>query len=68
VQEQTEVTQEEMQQALQKMLVEVKRKMKPNSKNDLIRIICALSVDNFALKVELEQLKQQLSTNEEKNA
>lgn len=41
-------------QAVEKMLQEVKRKLKPESKNNLIRTICALLIDNYALKLELQ--------------
>jgi len=41
-------------QAVEKMLQEVKRKLKPESKNSLIRTICALLIDNYALKLELQ--------------
>lgn len=41
---------------LEQMLLEVKKKLKPESKNELIRIIAALLVDNFTLKTQLEAL------------
>lgn len=37
-------------QEMVRMLAEVKRKLKPCSKNELIRTICALLVDNYLLK------------------
>ena len=43
---QEQVASQELQKQLQDMLIEVKRKMKPNSKNELIRIIGALLLDN----------------------
>jgi hypothetical protein len=49
---------------LQKMLIEVKRKLKGESKNELIRIIGALLLDNYALKMHLES---QMSNKEESN-
>jgi hypothetical protein len=42
---------------LGKMLSEVKRKLKPESKNELIRIISALLLDNYALKMQIVALQ-----------
>ena len=42
---------------LEKMLIEVKRKLKTESKNELIRLVGALLVENYALKLNLEQLR-----------
>lgn len=41
---------------MQRMLIEVKRKFKSESKNGLIRIMSALLVDNFMLKTQIDQL------------
>lgn len=49
----------EVQAALQTMLAEVKRKLKPESKNELIRIIGALLVDNYSLKTQLQAIQEQ---------
>lgn len=48
---------DEAREALELMMADVKRKMKPLSKNELIRTICALLVDNYTLKVELQAVK-----------
>lgn len=50
-------SQEEVQAAMTKMLQEVKKKMKVESKNELIRIIGALLLDNYALKIHLADLQ-----------
>jgi hypothetical protein len=55
----------EVQAALQTMLAEVKRKLKPESKNELIRIIGALLVDNYSLKMQLQALQPQESVSNE---
>lgn len=55
--EQQKEAQQELQASLEKMLFEVKRKLKSNSKNELIRTICALLVDNYALKVQVQSLQ-----------
>lgn len=44
---------------LRGMLLEVKRKLKGESKNELLRIIGALLLDNYALKMNLEAQKTQ---------
>lgn len=49
----------EFQAGLKQMIAEVKRKLKPESKNELLRIISALLVDNYMLKLQLEQLTAQ---------
>lgn len=46
--------QELLQEELQKMLREVKQKLKGESKNELLRIIGALLLDNYTLKLHLE--------------
>lgn len=45
--------------AFQRHLAEVKTAMKPKGKNELIAIISALLVDNYALKQALEARKPQ---------
>lgn len=61
--------QAQLQQELQVMLSEVKRKLKPESKNELIRIIGALLLDNYALKMQIAELqpKQESENNENNN-
>lgn len=61
--------QAQLQQELQVMLSEVKRKLKPESKNELIRIIGALLLDNYALKMQIVELqpKQESENNENNN-
>ena len=59
---QEQVASQELQKELQHMLIEVKRKMKPNSKNELIRIIGALLLDNYALKMQLAQKEEKNET------
>lgn len=49
----------QMQAELQRMLSEVKKKMKCESKNELIRIIGALLLDNYALKMRLAASQQE---------
>lgn len=44
---------------LQRMFTEVKRHYKPMSKNDLIRTIGALLVDNYVMKTKLDQLESE---------
>lgn len=46
---------DQMQQQLERMVREVKQTMKPKSKNELIRIISALALDNFILKAQLQE-------------
>lgn len=58
-------TQEQLEAELRGMLLEVKRKLKGESKNELLRIIGALLLDNYALKLHLEAAMQQ--NKEEKN-
>lgn len=48
----------EVRAAMQKMQQDVKRKLKTESKNELIRIIGALLMDNYALKLQLAELQQ----------
>ena len=43
---------------LERMMSEVKRKLKPESKNQLIRTICALLLDNYMLKAKVAELNQ----------
>lgn len=50
-------TQEQLETELRGMLLEVKRKLKGESKNELLRIIGALLLDNYALKLQLEAAK-----------
>jgi hypothetical protein len=50
---------------LQTMLHEVKRSLKPHSKNELIRIVSALLLENFNLKQELTQLQAPQSESKE---
>lgn len=50
---QPETTEQIVNYELGKMLSEVKRKLKPESKNELIRIISALLLDNYALKMQI---------------
>lgn len=57
----------QVQAELQTMLAEVKRKLKPESKNELIRIIGALLLDNYALKLQVVELNNQLNKGEENN-
>ena len=47
-----------IQDELKQMMAEVKRKLKPQSKNELIRTIGALLLDNYALKMQLAELTQ----------
>lgn len=54
--EQETQAQELLHDELQKMLREVKQKLKGESKNELLRIIGALLLDNYALKMQLELL------------
>lgn len=49
------MTQENPQAEIQRMLAQVKAKLKPESKNELIRIIGALLLDNYTLKMHLQQ-------------
>lgn len=49
----------EVQVELQRMLVEVRKKLKGQSKNELIRIIGALLLDNYSLKMLAAQAKQE---------
>lgn len=49
--------QEQIRTQLQRMTAEIKRDMKPKSKNELIRIISALALDNFVLKTQLAELQ-----------
>ena len=56
---------EAVQAELQKMLLEVKRKLKNESKNELIRIIGALLLDNYALKIHLEEANSKLEVKNE---
>ncbi len=56
---QQQAAQEQVSEELKRMLIEVKRKLKPESKNELIRIIGALLVDNYGLKMQLQMLTQQ---------
>lgn len=55
--------QQEMQSGLEQMMFEVKKKLKGNSKNELIRICCALLVENYSLKQGV-QIKEQEKSNE----
>jgi hypothetical protein len=64
--EQEQQASAEIQQTMQKMLAEVKRQMKPNSKNELIRIIGALLVDNYALKMQLAEIHANAQPEQEK--
>ena len=45
--------QQDMQAGLERMMFEVKKKLKGNSKNEIIRICCALLVENYSLKQSL---------------
>lgn len=47
----------EVQEGLQKMMREVKVRLKGESKNELIRIVGALLLDNYALKMQLAELQ-----------
>lgn len=47
---------QEFQEGLQRMVADVKKKLKNESKNELLRIVSALLVDNFMLKTQLEAL------------
>ena len=58
--------QQQLETELRSMLLEVKRKLKGESKNELLRIIGALLLDNYALKVHLEASKTQ-NVESEKN-
>jgi hypothetical protein len=51
---------------LEQMLQATKKRLKPESKNNLIRIACALIVENFALKAQLAA-NQQPTQEEVKN-
>jgi predicted transcriptional regulator len=65
---QSKEAQAQLHSQLEKMLAEVKRKLKPESKNELIRIIGALLLDNYSLKLQLaEALKTNPSQESEKN-
>ena len=64
-QEQENQASAEVQAELQKMLLEVKRKLKSESKNELIRIIGALLLDNYTLKVHLEAANVKVETKPE---
>lgn len=57
--EQEMAAQAQLEQELKGMLLEVKRKLKGESKNELLRIIGALLLDNYALKMQLEVSQQQ---------
>lgn len=57
--QQTAQAQAQLEQELKGMLLEVKRKLKSESKNELLRIIGALLLDNYALKLQLEAALQQ---------
>ena len=59
---QEQVASQELQKQFQDMLIEVKRKMKSNSKNELIRIISALLLDNYTLKMQLAQKEEKNET------
>lgn len=63
ISEQEAVIQAQLEKELQEMLKEVKRKLKGESKNELLRIIGALLLDNYALKLQLEASQ---TTNESK--
>lgn len=56
---QTKQAEQEVQHTIEHMLAEVKRQMKPKSKNELIRIIGALLLDNYSLKMTIESSKPQ---------
>lgn len=45
---------------LTRMMAEVKQKLKPLSKNELIRTINALLLDNYSLKMQLAQATRQV--------
>lgn len=53
----------EMQQSLQHMVLEVKKKLKTESKNELIRIVAALLLDNYTLKTQLADALQKSDAN-----
>ena len=55
---------DQMQEQLERMVREVKQTMKPKSKNELIRIISALALDNFILKAQLQELQPKEASNE----
>jgi hypothetical protein len=55
IQAQESAARADMEAGLQRMLIEVKRKLKPESKNELIRIIGALLLDNYSLKMQLHE-------------
>lgn len=48
----------QMQAELARMTIEIKRKLKSESKNELIRIVSALLLDNYALKMHLQQAQE----------
>ena len=52
---QTKAAQQQMQAELQRMMTEVKQKLKPLSKNELIRTINALLLDNYTPKMLLAE-------------
>lgn len=60
---QNQAAQAQVQDELQRMLREVKVKLKGESKNELIRIIGALLLDNYALKMHLEASKGEQNEN-----
>lgn len=62
--EQEKQAQAQLEMELRGMLLEVKRKLKGESKNELLRIIGALLLDNYALKMHLEALKPQTESKE----
>jgi len=51
---------------VKEMVAEVKRRLKPESKNELIRIISALLLDNYTLKNQLDSVMQKIDEHNKK--
>ena len=61
--------QREMQADLARMYTELKKTLKPMSKNELIRYIGAVLIDNYTLKMQLDALsKAEQAATEANNA
>lgn len=66
--QQNEQARGEVDSALQRMVFEVKRKLKSESKNGLIRICTAMLVDNYVLKLRIAALEEALKPAPQANA
>lgn len=51
---------------VKEMVAEVKRRLKPESKNELIRIIAALLLDNYTLKNQLDSVMAKVEEHNKK--